>query len=61
MQHRYNLSTKVRDIVGEDFRFADEVRTREATVEDLLSHKMAIPANNRLRFNNNLTRANLKE
>ncbi|XP_070206335.1 uncharacterized protein [Littorina saxatilis] len=58
---RYNLSTKVRDILGPDFRYGDDMRTKEATVEDLLSHKMAIPANNRLRFNNNLTRANLKE
>ncbi|XP_076465443.1 uncharacterized protein LOC143297148 [Babylonia areolata] len=58
---RYNLSTKVREVLGEDLQFVDDVRTKEATVEDLLSHKVAIPSDNRLRFNNNVTRANLKD
>jgi hypothetical protein len=58
---RYSLSTKVKDILGPDFKFADKLRTEEATVEDLLAHKMAIPANNRLRFNDNITRDNIQE
>ncbi|KAL8566271.1 hypothetical protein ACOMHN_056843 [Nucella lapillus] len=58
---RFNLSTKVREIMGDDFELGDHVRTKESTVEDVLSHKMAIPSNNRLRFNNNITRANLKD
>ncbi|XP_076444321.1 uncharacterized protein LOC143282529 [Babylonia areolata] len=58
---RYNLSTKVREIFGDDFRFAEDLRTREATVEDVLSHKMAFSYHNRIRYDNNLTRANLKD
>ncbi|XP_076444153.1 uncharacterized protein LOC143282408 [Babylonia areolata] len=56
---RYNLSTPVRDILGHHFRFEDDLRTRQATVEDLLSHKMAIPSNSRMRFDSSLTRRTL--
>ncbi|KAL8567135.1 hypothetical protein ACOMHN_033037 [Nucella lapillus] len=55
----YNLSTPVRDILGPHFRFEDDLRTQQATVEDLLSHKMAIPSNSRMRFDSSLTRRTL--
>ena len=34
--------TKVKDIMGEDFRFADDQRTQEASIRDLLAHKMSL-------------------
>ena len=58
---RYNLSTPVRDILGRHFRFEDDLRTQYATVEDLLAHKMAIPANSRMRFNSALSRKTIAE
>ena len=58
---RYNLSTPVREILGRHFRFEDDLRTQYATVEDLLAHKMAIPANSRMRFNSALSRKTIAE
>ena len=46
-------------MLGEDFRFYDDMRTKYATLEDLLSHRLGIPSNNNLRLDTNLTRANL--
>ena len=58
---RFNLSTPVRNILGRHFRFEDDLRTQYATVEDLLAHKMAIPANSRMRFDSALTRKTIVE
>lgn len=56
---RYNISTPVREIMGRYFRFADDLRTQHATAEDVLSHKMAVPANNKIRFDSTLSRRTL--
>lgn len=36
--------TRVADIMGPDFRLVDELRTNEATIRDLLAHKMGYPS-----------------
>ncbi|XP_064605216.1 uncharacterized protein LOC135470294 [Liolophura sinensis] len=39
---QYSWDTPVRDIMGGDFRFADDERTRSATLRDLAAHKMGL-------------------
>jgi hypothetical protein len=42
-----------------DFNFVDETRTQEATVVDVLAHRMGVPDHTYLRLSQNLTRAKL--
>ncbi|KAK6179308.1 hypothetical protein SNE40_011698 [Patella caerulea] len=56
---QYSLQTTVREILGPNFKFADDLRTEYTTLEDLLSHRTGIPPNNFIRYDNNLTRNNL--
>ncbi|XP_041368109.1 D-alanyl-D-alanine-carboxypeptidase/endopeptidase AmpH-like [Gigantopelta aegis] len=58
-RHNISLNTPVVDVLGKDFRFEDDLRTKYATLEDLLSHRLGIPSNNNIRLDTNLTRANL--
>lgn len=39
---RYNWDTLVKDVMGEDFKLSEEVRTERATVRDLFAHKMGL-------------------
>lgn len=39
-----NWGTRVADVMGSDFRFADELRTRETTIRDLLAHRTGLPS-----------------
>lgn len=41
------------------FYFVDDERTQEATVVDVLAHRMGVPDHTYLRLNQVLTRANL--
>ncbi|XP_050400127.2 uncharacterized protein LOC126817312 [Patella vulgata] len=56
---QYTLQTTVKEILGPNFKFADDLRTEYTTVEDLLSHRTGTPPNNFIRYDNNLTRNNL--
>ncbi|XP_071117791.1 uncharacterized protein [Haliotis cracherodii] len=53
------LSTKVVDILGDEFAFPDEFRTKYTTLEDIMSHRTGLSPFNNIRFDTNLTRANL--
>ncbi|XP_046567329.1 uncharacterized protein LOC124275727 [Haliotis rubra] len=53
------LSTRVVDILGDEFAFPDEFRTKYTTLEDILSHRTGLRPFNSIRFDTNLTRANL--
>ncbi|XP_052099039.1 gigasin-6-like [Mytilus californianus] len=56
---KYSLNTKVSTIFKNEGIFLDSLRSKYATIRDLLSHKLGIPGNNRIRLDNNLTRANV--
>ncbi|XP_063435302.1 uncharacterized protein LOC134716321 isoform X2 [Mytilus trossulus] len=56
---KYSLNTKVSTIFNNEGIFIDLLRSKYATVRDLLSHRLGIPGNNRIRLDNNLTRANV--
>eukprot|EP00058_Branchiostoma_floridae_P025719 XP_002611209.1 hypothetical protein BRAFLDRAFT_71169 [Branchiostoma floridae] len=53
--------TPLVDILGEEFRFQDEFRTKEATLRDLLAHKMGLQKfpDSILQFGSNVGRAEL--
>jgi len=36
-------NTRVADVMGSDFRFVDELRTRQTTIRDLLAHRTGLP------------------
>ncbi|GFN80425.1 protein flp [Plakobranchus ocellatus] len=55
------VDSKVQELLGEKFKMMDEFRTKETTFADLMGHRMAIPSNNRIRFDSNLTRESLLE
>ncbi|XP_062573009.1 protein flp-like [Saccostrea cucullata] len=55
------VSTKVKDMMDEGFFFVDAERTQEATVVDILAHRMGVPDHTNLRLDQNLTRANLHQ
>ncbi|XP_005089508.2 protein flp [Aplysia californica] len=55
------VDSKVRELLGDDFKMPDDFRTSEMTFADLMAHRTGVPANNRIRFSNNLTRENLKD
>lgn len=56
-----SVDDKVSSLLGEKFQMPDDVRRGHATFADLMAHRMAIPPNNKLRFDSNLTRENLLE
>ena len=39
---RYVWSTKVKDVLGQDYEFVDSYRTEELTFKDLLSHRTGL-------------------
>ncbi|XP_041357398.1 uncharacterized protein LOC121374361, partial [Gigantopelta aegis] len=41
-QRRYTWDSKVSDILGKDFKFIDEERTRETTLKDILTHRTGL-------------------
>ncbi|XP_041357397.1 uncharacterized protein LOC121374360 [Gigantopelta aegis] len=41
-QGRYTWDSKVSDILGKDFKFIDEERTRETTLKDILIHRTGL-------------------
>ncbi|XP_012945234.1 gigasin-6-like [Aplysia californica] len=53
------LKSKLKDVVGGDFQFSDPWRTAEATVEDMLSHRLRIPTYHNFRFNPKIDRFDL--
>lgn len=55
------FSTKIKDLMDPGFYFVDDERTQEATVVDVLAHRMGVPDHTYLRLNQVLTRANLVE
>jgi len=38
--------TRVADVMGDHFRFVDDLRTRHTTLRDLLAHRTGLPAYN---------------
>ena len=46
MIHRYSWETPVVDILGQDFRFADDQLTRDVTLKDLLTHRTGLSTTN---------------
>ncbi|KAK3762316.1 hypothetical protein RRG08_006060 [Elysia crispata] len=61
LHERTNLTvdSKVQELLGDKFQMMDEFRTKDATFADVMGHRMAIPANNGIRFDSNLTRESL--
>lgn len=55
-----SLSTKVKNMMGPGFVFVDQQRTDQATVVDVLAHRMGVPDHTNLRLDQNLTRENLQ-
>ncbi|ESP00687.1 hypothetical protein LOTGIDRAFT_157977 [Lottia gigantea] len=55
----FTIKSTVREVVGGDFQFYDNLRTKYATLEDLLGHRMGLPSNNDIRYDDKLTRKNL--
>ncbi|BFZ22504.1 hypothetical protein BsWGS_25543 [Bradybaena similaris] len=53
------LSSTVREVVGNDFRFNDTQRTEYATIEDLLTYRLRVPGNDEFRFNPKIDRQEL--
>lgn len=58
-QTRFNLNTRVADIFDNDDLFSDSLRSKYATLEDLLGHRLGLPSNNKIRYDTTLTRENL--
>ena len=58
---RFNWTTRVRDILGDDFRFATEDLTEHATLRDLLSHRLGTPTHNDVRLRDDFSRAKAAE
>ncbi|KAJ8304984.1 hypothetical protein KUTeg_018567 [Tegillarca granosa] len=55
-----HLNTPIRIILNtSDHLFEDELRSRYATLKDLLAHRLGIPSHNYIRFDDTLTRENL--
>ena len=52
----YNWSTPVREILGDDFRFATDDMTQHATLRDLLSHRLGTPTHNDVRLRDDFSR-----
>lgn len=46
--------------MGPGFVFVDQQRTDQATVVDVLAHRMGVPDHTNLRLDQNLTRENLQ-
>lgn len=55
----YNLNTKVKDLMDSGFSFVPG--TEEATVVDILAHRMGVPDYTNLRLDPSLTRENLQD
>ncbi|KAL4218011.1 hypothetical protein ACF0H5_022749 [Mactra antiquata] len=54
-----SLSTTLRSLFGRGDLFKSILRSKYATIEDLLAHRIGLPSNNKLRFDDKLTRGNL--
>lgn len=54
----YNLNTKVKDLMDSGFNFVPG--REEATVVDILAHRMGVPDHTKLRLDPSLTRENLQ-
>ena len=52
----YNWSTPVREILGDDFRFATDDMTQHATLRDLLAHRLGTPTHNDVRLRDDFSR-----
>lgn len=57
LEGKSNLSieTKVKDLMEPGFRFSTPIMTDNADLRDLMAHTLALPNNNFLRFDSNLT------
>lgn len=57
LEEKPNLSieTKVKDLMEPGFRFSTPIMTDNADLRDLMAHTLALPSNNFLRFDSNLT------
>jgi hypothetical protein len=58
---RFSINTELKTILENNGIFADNLRSSYVTVLDLLSHRVGIPKNNKIRLDTNLTRAGLVE
>ena len=47
---RLSWDTPVRDFLGDQFYFGDAMRSKYATLRDILSHRMGLPSNNAVRL-----------
>ncbi|KAL4240720.1 hypothetical protein ACF0H5_001508 [Mactra antiquata] len=54
-----SLSTTLRSLFGRDDIFKSELRSRYATIEDLLAHRIGLPSYNYIRYDDTMTRRNL--
>ncbi|KAJ8302679.1 hypothetical protein KUTeg_019075 [Tegillarca granosa] len=54
-----SVYSHVTDILGHDFQFSTDIRTKYANLRDLLSHTLGIARNNPMRFDPTLTRKTL--
>lgn len=54
-----SLSTQIRKLLGQEDIFEDYLRSKYATLEDLLAHRIGLPSNNNLRLDDKLTRKSL--
>ena len=44
MFYSITWDTAIQDILGDEFVLADDLRTKQATIKDILSHRMGFPA-----------------
>ena len=58
---RFSINTELKTILENNGIFADHLRSSYVTILDLLSHRVGIPKNNKIRLDTNLTRAGLVE
>ena len=61
LDYRLTVDSKVKDFKDFNFRLSDDFRTEHTTFADVMGHRTALPSNNRIRFNGNITRDNMME
>ena len=56
---RYSIDTKLKVILNNSKLFSDENLSANATVRDILAHRMGLTEYNNMRLDSDLTRTNL--
>ncbi|KAK3098428.1 hypothetical protein FSP39_019378 [Pinctada imbricata] len=55
----FSLYSKLTDVIGNDFKFSEDLWTQNADLKDLMSMNLAIPRHDGLRLTKSVTRENL--